>query len=808
MAFIDINTAGIPPALKQLDQWVLWRRTETKEHGRFGKQPIHRAGYPVSATEPKNWLSFNTAVADFKSSAHAAGLGFCLSGQPVDTPNGKRYLVGIDIDLCVTPASERQEAELTPEAEAILQLVDSYAELSPSGTGVRAFFYSEALPTSRNSNGKELYGHGRFLTVTGVGRGEMRCLSPAEVEQLVTTMFGAHSQAPKSNLVSAHQANAFTAPAETPQNVDKLKTALAAIPAGISRDQWVRVVLSVKAHGFSCGEALARAWSESAGDYDAATNRNGYEAKAFDDVWRCAPNSISPGTLYFFAKQYGSNTQPIAYGDTFNGQVFAELHRGQLRYVYPAGRWIRWNGMRWEWCGGHEALEAAKRTAQEVLKRAAEDFQRDPSNAEAKRKLTHGQQSFNLKRLEPMLVCAAAEADMHVAEMAELDADPMLLGCRNGVLDLRIGQLLWPQLEMLITKQVDAEYHRDAPCPLWERFLLQVMLEDDETILYLQKAIGYTLTGLVSEEVMHFAYGGGRNGKSVLANILRRLFNDYAVVAPAEMLMLRDRGGGANNDIARLVGARLLLANETRSGQALDDLTLKTLVSTENISARFLHKEYFEFKPTHHIWMRGNHKPMVRDESEGAWRRIRLLPFELDLKPDEVDPQLEDKLWAERDGILAWAVRGCMLWQKEGLTPSPRIKSASAGYRKDCDLFGEYIEEQCVLDKAARIGQRILWQDYQQWCQDNGVKFGSKKAFTRRLEDRGVVPAGWQGKERMYSGIRQRTAKDNAEAAEAVHHAITGSSGVSGFSPIDPSLRTKNGDDPTSCEVVVEGGAA
>jgi putative DNA primase/helicase len=206
--------------------------------------------------------------------------------------------------------------------------------------------------------------------------------------------------------------------------------------------------------------------------------------------------------------------------------------------------------------------------------------------------------------------------------------------------------------------------------------------------------------------------------------------------------------------------------------------------------------------------MRGNHKPMVRDESEGAWRRIRLLPFELDLKPDEVDPQLEDKLWAERDGILAWAVRGCMLWQKEGLGASPRIKAASAGYRKDCDLFGEYIDEQCVLDKSARVGQRALWQDYQQWCQDNGVKFGSKKAFTRRLEDRGVVPSGWQGKERMYSGIRQRTAKDNAEAAEAAHHVIAGLGGVSGFCSIDNSIGRKTGKTHPSCEVVVEGGAA
>jgi len=799
---LKLNPAGIPTDLKHLNQWILWRKTEEKDNGRFGKQPISKDGYPISATNPKNWLSFEHALEQLQRSNCAAGLGICLSGKPIEKSKKEKYLVGIDLDNCVTTAVTGQP-EIAAEAKLIVELMNSYSELSPSGTGVRGFFYTDHLPKSRNVNGKELYGKGRFLTVTGLGDGQFRFLKKEEVENLHCLMFGKDEI--KNNPLPKHSQPTATPPAprETTENVEKLKAALDRIPAGISRDQWIRIVLSIKAHGFSCGEVLARAWSESAGSYDKSTNRNGYERKAFDDVWKCEVQSINPGTVYYFAKQYGSNTQSITYGDTYNGQVFAELHRGQLRYVYPAGKWIHWDGMRWKWCSGHEALEAAKVTAQEVLKRAADDFQRDPSNAEAKRKLTHAQQSFNVKRLEPMLVCAAAESDMHVAEMFELDANPMLLGCKNGVLDLRTGCLLWPQPEMLITKQVNTEYNDDAPCPNWERFLDQIMLSDDETIKYLQKAVGYTLTGVVHEELMHFAYGFGRNGKSVFANILRRLFNDYAIVAPAEMLMQRDRGGGANNDIARLVGARLLLANETRSGQAMDDLTLKTLVSTETIAARFLHKEFFEFKPTHHIWMRGNHKPMVRDESDGAWRRIRLLPFELDLSPNKVDPNLEEKLWAERDGILAWAVRGCLLWQKEGLTASPRIRGASSSYRKDCDLFGDFMEEHCILDKSARVRQRSLWQTYQDWCEDNGVKYGSKKSFTRKLEDRGVVAAGWQGKDRMYSGVRERTEKDNAEP---LFHCITGSRGNPGFSPIEESLREKTGKTPQSCEMVVEGG--
>jgi len=803
---IYIDESGVPPDLKRLPHWILWKRGEDKEGGRFQKYPCNRRGYPIDATAPGNWREFNVVADELRSSNHVSGIGICLTGRPVATAHGEHYLVAIDLDECVT-VDDEGGIVLSARAETILKALNSYSELSPSGTGLRAFFYSEDLPTSRNRNGMEIYGHGRFMTVTGRGKGEIRVLNKKEFAELEGMMFDPTGSQPAASAVtglSPRPCSPTSSVLETPEAIEKLRAALAKIPPFLDRAQWVRALLAVKAHNFRCGEYEARTWSQSAGAYDPEKNRNGYNEKQFDDVWRTDPRQITPATLYFMAKQFGDDKVQITYGDTFNGQVFAELHLGRLKYVYPARKWIRWDERRWSWCSGGEALEAAKATAQEVLRRAAEDFQRDPSSAEAKRKLSQAQQSFNLKRLEPMLICAAAETEMHVTEMSELDANPMLLGCRNGVIDLKNGQLLWPQPEMLITKQVDAEYHKEAPCPQWEKFLVDIMLGDRETIDYLQKAVGYTLTGNVSEELLHFAYGTGRNGKSVFANILRRLMNDYALVAPAEMLMQRDRGGSANNDVARLVGARLLLANETRNGQAMDDLALKTLVSTEAIAARFLHHEFFEFRPTHHIWMRGNHKPLVRDESEGAWRRIRLLPFELDLSPADVDSELEEKLWSEREGILSWAVTGCLRWQGEGLESSPRIRGASASYRKDCDLFGEFIDEQCVLDKSARVIQRELWRGYQFWCGENGVKAGSKKSFTRKLEERGVVAGGWQGRDRMYSGIRFRALGDETELPPPSHHRISGSESKSTFPPGNSSLREKSGNTPPSCDPAAE----
>jgi putative DNA primase/helicase len=347
---------------------------------------------------------------------------------------------------------------------------------------------------------------------------------------------------------------------------------------------------------------------------------------------------------------------------------------------------------------------------------------------------------------------------MHVGEMTELDSDPMHLGCLNGVVDLRTGELLTATPEQLITKTVSANYDPEAPCPRWEMFLHEVTLGDIETVEYLQKMAGYFLTGMVHEEVLHFFHGYGRNGKSVFANILTRLLGDYVLTAPAEMLMRRDKGA-ATNDVARLVGVRLLMANETRNGQAFDDLMLKTLVSTERMSARFLYQEFFDFWPTHKILIRGNHKPLITDETEGAWRRIRLVPFDLRLDEDEVDPGLEAKLLGEAEGILAWAIRGCIAWQKEGLGPSSRINSASACYRSECDLVGEFLEDY-TLDPQGQISQQTFWDEWRSWCQDNGVREGSKKAFTRKLEGRGVRAVGWRGGVRQYTGVRRRTQEE------------------------------------------------
>ena len=759
---------GIPDFLKHLPQWLHWAATEEKDDGRFNKLPVSATGFNINAHDPRNWNTFEEVILNFNSAVHS-GIAIDLTGRKVEIAGQQQegFLIGVDLDLCITGVNPDGTAVLAPHAQKVIDFLCSYWEISPSGTGIRAFFYADSKMPGKNKGGAEIYSEGRFLTVTGHGGGEIRKLEQADVETLLSLLFptAVANKIPVPTKYPAEKGSVgngmlghLIGLKETPEAVAKFEEALGVIPPTVDRSTWVKILLSGKAHDFQCAEQKLRDWSEAAGPYDKETNRMGYDASAFDMVWKYAPRLISHRTLYFIAKQYQEDGVQPTYGDTLNGKRFADLYRGALMFCYPRSKWLGFDGLRWVWVSDSEALQAAKATATDLLQQAVEVFQNDPQSTDAKKALAQAKDAFNLKRLQAMITCAASEPGMHVGEMSDLDNDPLLLGCKNGVIDLRTGDLLFSSPEQLITKAVDSEYDPEACCPRWERFLRDVTLGDSDTVDYLQKMAGYFLTGEVGEEVLHFFHGFGRNGKSVFANVLTRLLGDYVLTAPAEMLMRRDKGA-ATNDVARLVGIRLLMANETRNGQAFDDLMLKTLVSTERMSARFLYQEFFDFWPTHKILIRGNHKPLISDETDGAWRRVRLIPFDLRLSEDEVDPRLEAKLMEEIEGILTWAVRGCLLWQSEGLEPSSRIKSASACYRSECDLIGEFLEDY-TLDPQGQISQQSLWDDWRAWCQDNGVREGSKKAFTRKLEGRGVRPHGWKGHVRQYTGVRRRTQEE------------------------------------------------
>ena len=408
---------------------------------------------------------------------------------------------------------------------------------------------------------------------------------------------------------------------------------------------------------------------------------------------------------------------------------------------------------RWEVCEKDEEIAAAKETCAEILKVAGQVLQSDQDRG--KKLVSDAVAAHSLNRIKAMLKLAISEPDMAVTDR-ELDADPMKLGVDNGVVDLKTGHLLLNQPEMLITKFCNASFEPDEPCPRWMAFLNEIFESDEETIESVQRLLGYTLTGLSTEEILVICYGFGSNGKSVFSNVIHKILGGYSKTAPPSLLTVRRKDdAGPRNDLAGLVGSRYVSINELQAGSQLDEQIVKLLAGREPISARFLNQEFFEFQPTFTPWLRTNHKPIIRGEDDGIWRRLVLVPFRHKFEEDEKDPDLEQKLWAERDGILRWMLEGTQMYLEDGLKHSPRMKSETLTYRTDSDMLGEFLEDKTQASAGAKILQHSLFLDWTGWCEDNKVQCGSKKSFTQRLAERGFRDMK-SGDKRFYLGLGRR----------------------------------------------------
>ncbi len=765
---VEPRPDNIPDELKTRCRWAVWTaEPKAGSPGKFAKAPRSPvSGFRVGADKPENFGTFGEAAAALETGRYS-GLGVVLS-----TDTG---VVGVDID------NYRDLFESRPAVKAWLgkaRAAGAYCEKSPSGDGLRLFIGGKlANGLGRRDGGLEVYSGGRFLTVTGAKLRESR-MELIEGQALIDELLALlpDRKAPVSSPAPAVLMSA------DPETVERLANRIADEQPELWRANWQGEVsgsgnlatLGVRAYPSQsdadlalCGHIARVADSEGVSrevlpeTIRAVFERSGLLRDKWEtrDDYRERTISLAIAGLEAaervtakVAQGAGAEFADHEPGDILAGKHFARAMRGKLLHVGPAGKWLSWDGTRWVWCARGEEMAAAKVVAGKILKYAAELFAADP-NKHGKL-LGFAKKLQNLPRLMAMVELAKSEEGMSLGHMSELDSDPWLLGVRNGVVNLRDGGLLAASPDMLITRQAAAEYHSDAQCPLWLNFHDQVFLGDQETIRYRQRAYGYSLTGDTGEEVLFADYGNGVNGKSVSANVACGVMGDYAQTAPASLLTVRRADDtGARNDLAMLCGARLVSINETQSGDRLDEQIVKQLAGREPISARFLHKEFFQFQPTAKPWLRTNHKPIITGEDDGIWRRIHLIPFARKFSEDERDPWLESKLLEERDGILAWMVQGCLEWQRHGLKPSALVRKESATYRKESDLLGEFLDEMTAAAPDARVEQARLFAVYRQWHESNGTRPGSKTSFTRKLTERGYT-VGRSNGERFYCGLR------------------------------------------------------
>lgn len=424
--------------------------------------------------------------------------------------------------------------------------------------------------------------------------------------------------------------------------------------------------------------------------------------------------------------------------DLGNALRFARLFKDKVMYCAEFGLWLIWDGRRW----AMDKTGKIMNYAQQAIRSMYKDIGKMDSREDREQWLEHAKNSEAYPRMKAMLKLSE---HMLAVTVAQLDANPWLLNLANGIINLKSGELMPHDHTKLMTKIVPVKYSLDSECPVFDQFLSDIFpLEDgspnNDLIGFMQRFIGYCLTGDTSEQKMAIAWGSGANGKGTLLNLINDVLGDYAQTAQAESFMAKQNDNSVSNDIAMLRGARYVLASESKEGRKLNEPLIKQVTGQDKVTARFLYKDFFTFQPAFKLLLLTNYKPTARGDDAALWRRILLVPFTQKFEGDKVDKSLNEKLRTpeEMEGVLRWAIAGCLMWQREGLKPSKEVIQATKEYRNENDVIENWKEERCVTGNFITEKIGILYNDFIKWAGENGEKvYISNKKFSQNLQQKG-----------------------------------------------------------------------
>ena len=446
----------------------------------------------------------------------------------------------------------------------------------------------------------------------------------------------------------------------------------------------------------------------------------------------------------------GTEARTLHLTDFGNAERLVADHGSDLRYC-PGLGWLAWDGGRWRPDTDGETVRRAKCTVRAMYAEGAEI----DDEQERKRLIAWAASSESEARLRAAVKLAETEHEIIVHPDA-LDADPWLFNAANGTIDLQTGDLREHRRQDLLTKITTVVYDPDARHELWEGFLDRITASDGDLMAFYGRAVGYSLTGHTSEEVLFFAHGPTATGKSSKLEAIRGVLGDYAATADFETFLKRHGDAGIRNDVARLAGARLVISVEVDDGKALAEGLLKLLTGGDTVAARFLYRETFEFRPVFKLWLAANDRPRVNADDAAMWRRILQLPFVNVIPEAERDERVKLALRndpAVQTAILAWAVRGCLEWQQRGLDVPDVVRDYTAAYRAEQDPLRDWLADCTKVDPAAWTTTAALRENYEQWCQSNGEKPVTAKKLGTLLDARGY-PYEKSGGTRGRRGIR------------------------------------------------------
>lgn len=471
-------------------------------------------------------------------------------------------------------------------------------------------------------------------------------------------------------------------------------------------------------------------------------------------------------------KHNGSDADHLT-TDTANAKRIAAHFADEL--AYTSAGWHTWDGKRYA-LDDDAATAVCARVGRIVMQEAAALSERAATEPDSGRRKLQGEQAAALLKFSAssenigrILAAKTLAQSMLKRATEDFDADPLLMNCKNGVVDLRTGELLPHDRDLRLTKLAGCEFNPEAKCLAWLDFLADVFSYNAELVDFAQRLIGYFLTGLTREDVLPIFYGTGANGKTTLLTIVMAVMGDYARPAPHGLFEAR-ADSRDDQRIAVLWSRRLVVGQETDRGARLPESFIKNATSSDRQSGRHLYGEPFDFRPTHKLVLATNHRPRVSGTDFGIWRRLLLVPFEATFRADagNLDPRMPEKLTAELEGVLAWAVQGAIEWQRDGLRPPASVRAATEAYRQEEDVVAQYVDDRCAIDPRSEELSGDVYRDYTAWCEAGGTRPLSQRGFVDQLAHLGVKPEkGGKGR-RFLTGIRLKGGAGGAVRAVSI----------------------------------------
>ena len=736
--------SNIPDELKQLNNWCVWKFEN--RNGKRTKIPFNAAtGEFAKSNDKSTWSSYETAV----NAEGVDGIGFFFEPP---------YL-GIDIDDIDDDLHRfKQGDKLDNIVSEFNEAFKSYTEVSPSGNGLHIIVKGK-IPGSRRRKGNiEMYDSGRFFTMTGKNIGKYKDVTEVS-ERVFKTIYNKYLP---DNTIKYPTTNNYQENIHNLSEIDVINEIYNSKQAKLFDDLMkgnyepyytshseadmalANILAFWCAKDYSQMDSIFRQSNLYRDKWDEKRKNSTYGEqtlfKAINEVNNIytpkqekEENPLRYALSHIFDAEKKDKEYPIrSYDDTGNADRFIDRYGHLYKHSYITNKFYIYDGQKWK-VDDRGAIRKLIDEMIESIKNEKVLHSEDVTEEEAREafqkyyKKTRGTQSKKNIMNELM--------HRKTVTPDEFDKDDMLLNVANGYIDLTSRELYKHDINKMFSQIANTDYSEKMQPAVWLDFLNDIFAGDKAVIRYIQKALGYSLTGSTREQVMFILFGKGRNGKSIFVETIAEILGDYSNNMQAKSLMVK-KNDNVNTDIARLSKARFVTSSEPNEGFRFDEGLIKQITGGDKVTARFLYAEEFEYTPKFKIWVSTNHKPIIRGTDDGIWRRLVLIPFDVQIPEEKVDKDLKYKLLREAPAILNWMAEGAYMWMKEGLELPEKLKDAGQTYRTEMDVVEQFIQEKCKRAEDVRETGKALYEEYKKWADENNEYKMDKNKFGKKLKEK------------------------------------------------------------------------